>query len=143
MSVPLPTPEIVLFHLINFGLFFNLLKTCCDITLIDTSVSYSVLLTLILYNIVVSEFTSPMVISLMNLSSHTESESVSISCMAMRSCSACSIEYVDYWDLLERATSLMEMLLFLAFFRILSLYFMAMLALLKLYLPLSFLNYTH
>ena len=61
-SVPPPAPEIVLLHLINFGLFFNLSKNCFDITLIDTSVSYSTstsaLMTLILYKVMVSEFIS-------------------------------------------------------------------------------------
>ena len=80
----------------------------------------------------------------MNLSSHSGSESVLLSCIALISCSACSIEYVEFWDLLERPTSLVEMLLFLAFMRTLSLHFLAMLALLKLYLTLYFLNfYTH
>ena len=56
MSVPPPASKIILLHLINSGLFLNLLKNHFDITLIDTPVSYSaltsVLLTLILYIIV-------------------------------------------------------------------------------------------
>ena len=101
MNVPLPDPEIVLWHVVNFGLFFKLMKSCCDITLIDAPVPYSatifVLFTLILYYIALSEFTSSMVMSLMIFSSQSESESVSLSCMAPMSCSACSIEYVDFF----------------------------------------------
>ena len=59
---------------------------------------------LMLYNIVVSEFTSSMVTSFMNFFSQSESELVSLSCMAPMSCSACSIEYVDSLDLLDSAT---------------------------------------
>ena len=147
MSVPPPASEIFLLHLINFGLFLNLLKKHFDITLIDTPASYSastsVLLTLVLYSIAVSEFTSSMVMFFMNLSSQSESKLVSMSCIALMSCSACFIGYVDSLDLLESATSLIEMLLFLAFFRILSLHFLAMSAILKLYFSLSFLNISH
>ena len=50
-----------------------------------------------------------MMVSLRNLSSQSESESVSLSCMALMSYSACSTEYVDSLDLLESATSFMEM----------------------------------
>ena len=138
MSVPLPAPETVLLHLINFGLVFNLLKNLCDITLTDPPVSYNafifVLFTLTLYKIALSEFISSMVMSLMNFSSQSESESVLLSCIPLMHCSACSNEYVDSWDLPERADSLMEMQLFLAFFRSLSLYFLGISALLKLYL---------
>ena len=77
MSVPLPAPETVLLHLINFGLFSNLLKNHCDITLTDAPVSYNasilVLFTLTLYKIELSEFTSSMVTSLMTISSQSES----------------------------------------------------------------------
>ena len=90
----------------------NLLKNYFDITLFGTPGSYSAsssaLLTLILYSIAVSEFTSSMVMSLMNLSSQSESESLSLIFMAPVSCSAWSIEYVDSLDLLEYATSLMK-----------------------------------
>ena len=117
MSVPLPSPEIFLLHLIIFSLFLNLSKNHFDLTLIDTpvlySVSTSVLLTLNLYRFVVSEFTSPMVMSLMNLSSQSESELVLLSCMALMSCSTCSIEYVVSLNLLESATLMLEMLLIL------------------------------
>ena len=61
-SVPLPAPEIDLLHFISFGLFSNLLKNQCDITLIDAPISYNasifVLCTLTFYNIALSEFTS-------------------------------------------------------------------------------------
>ena len=101
----LPTPETVLLHLINFGLFFNLLKNHSDITLIDAPVSYNasifVLFTLNLYNIALSEFTSSMVTSLMIVSSQLESEPVSLSCIPLMSCSACSMEYIDSWGLLD------------------------------------------
>ena len=99
ISVPPPAPEIVLLHLINLGLYFNLLKHHCDITLIDAPISYNdsifILFILTLYNIALSEFTSSMVTSLMTFSSQLESESVPLCWMDLMSCSACSIEYMD------------------------------------------------
>ena len=85
---------------------------------------YYLLLTLC--NIVLFELTPSLVTSLMTFSNQSESELVSLSCMPPVNCSAHSIDYVGSWDLLARAASLMEMLIFLAFFRILSLYFLAM-----------------
>ena len=127
LSIPLPAPTIFLLHLINFGLFSNLLKNHCDIILLDAPVSYNasifVLMTLILYKIELSESTSSMVMSLMTFSSQLESEPVALSCMPLISCLACSVQYVDSWGLLERAVLLIEMLLLLVFFRSLSLYF--------------------
>ena len=124
MSFHPPAPEIFLLHLINFGLFLNLPKKLFLNTLIEAPVLYStstsVLLTLILYSVAVSEFTSSMVMSLMNMSSQSESETISLSCMALMSCSGCCIEYVDSLDLLESAISLIKMSLFLEFLRILS-----------------------
>ena len=91
----------------------------------DAPVSYkasiSVLFTLTLYKIALSEFTLSIVKSMMTLSSQLASEPVSLSCIPPMSCSACSVEYVDSWGLLERTVSLIEMLLFLAFCRSLSL----------------------
>ena len=67
MSFPLPAPEIFPLRLINFGLFLNLSKDRFDSTLIDVPILYSastsVFLTLILYSIAVSAFTSSMVMS--------------------------------------------------------------------------------
>ena len=142
ISVPLPAPDTVLLHLISFGLFPNLLKNLCDITLIDAHVSYNasifVLFTLTLYKIALSEFTSSMVTSFMTFSSQSVPEPASLSCKPLISCLACSMEYIDSCRLLEKTASFTEMLLFLAFFRSLSLYFLAISALLKLYLSLSF-----
>ena len=62
----------------------------------DAPVSYYasifVLFTLTLYNIALSEFTSSIVTSLMTLSSQLESEPVSLGCIPLMSCLACSME---------------------------------------------------
>ena len=112
MSIPLPAPETVMlcFFCSFCIIYFNFV------------------------NIALSEFTSSMVTSLMTFSSQLDSEPVALSCKSQMSCSACSMKYVDSWGLLERAAFLTEMLLFLAFFRSLSLYFFAISALLRLYL---------
>ena len=77
MSVPPPYPEINLLYVTNFGLFSNLLKNQCDITLMDAPVSYKayiiVLFTLTLYKIALFKLTSSTMTSLMTLSSQLES----------------------------------------------------------------------
>ena len=77
LRVPLPASETVLLHLINFGLFSNLSKNCCDITLIDAPVSYNASIFVLFtytHSIALSEFTLSMVTSLMTYSSQSESE---------------------------------------------------------------------
>ena len=82
-----------------------------------------VLFTLTLYRMALSELTSSTVTSLITLPSHSESELVSLSCMPPMSCLVCSTEEVDSLGWLERAASLTEMLLFLAFLNNRFLYF--------------------